>query len=77
MSLDRGCLYNYGLAGLAHHLGSDQLQLLGVQLDGDLLDFPIWSNYLLDYLDTTWGSNRVGHLLGLQLDHLRLGLWGS
>jgi len=54
MGLDWGSLYHYGLAGSSHHLGSDQLKLLGVQLDRDLLDLPIRSNYLLNYLDAAW-----------------------
>ena len=76
MCLDWSSLNYYGLACCSHHLCPDQLQLLGVQLDGDLLYLSIGSNNLLDYLDPTWRRGySVCHLLWLQLDNLRLGLW--
>ena len=66
------------MAGAADHLGSDELQLLLVQHDGDLLDLPAGPHDLLDNLDPAgWRSGRCVHLLGLQLDDLGLGGGGS
>ena len=73
LCLYRSCLYNYRLGIPTNHLSPDHLQLLLVELYGDLLYLPTRPHYLLHYLySTQWRGYRC-HLLGLQLDHLGLG----
>jgi len=89
LSLNRGGLDVDGLrrACTSHHLGSDHLKLLRVQLNWNLVDLPSGRDDRLENLDSSWRScccTWLLHLmvwlsllllllLGLELDHL--GLW--
>ena len=74
------CLYgrrldNDGLVGSSDHLTPDKGELLLVEKNWYLLYLAIWSNDLLDNLNSPgWRLGGLVHLLGLQLYDLRCGL---
>ena len=69
-------LDNDGLVGSSNHLTPDKGELLLVEKNWYLLDLSVWPNDLLDNLDPAWRRLAgLVHLLRLELDHLRGGLW--
>jgi len=89
LSLNRGSVDDDGLrrACTSHHLGSEHLKLLRIQLYRNLVDLPSGRGDLLENLDSSWRSCCCAWLLhlmvwlslllllllGLELKHL--GLW--
>jgi len=92
-SLDRLCKLNLNRGGkgdnwlqracTSHHLSSDHLKLLRIQLYRNLVDLPSGRGDLLDNLDSScawllhlmvWLSLLLLRLLGLKLEHLWLWL---
>jgi len=89
LSLNRGGLDDDGLrrACTSHHLASDHLKLLRIQLNWNLVDLSSGRGDLLENLDSSWRSCYCAwllhlivwlsllllRLLGLELDHL--GMW--
>jgi len=68
-SLNRGSVHDDGLqrACTSHHLGSDHLKLLRIQLYRNLVDLPSGRGDLLENLESSWRSCCCAWLLHLMV----------